>query len=159
MLSSELHLEPPDDVLFLIRVPDMNSYQLQIYSLDGQIVQVLDRSKALPISFDPSEPEPPQEGRSGPTPNRRGIPYGATRPGVVRDVSWHSREPVMMSVGWGPGSYESGGGSVARHEWKGLGKNGMQLEDVVERDDLEEEERSFKTTTIPGGYPWQARDD
>lgn len=126
----------------------------QIYSLDGQIVQVLDRSKALPISFDPSEPEPPQEGRTEPRPARRGA---VIRAGVVRDVSWHSREPVMMSVGWGPGSYESGGGSVARHEWKGLGKNGMKLEDVVEKESLEEKEKS-SAKTLPGGYP-HAHDD
>jgi len=52
------------------------------------------------------------------------------RLGVVRDVSWHSREPVLMSVAWGDG-YE--GGNVAKHEWKELGKNGMTLEDVVQR--------------------------
>jgi len=50
------------------------------------------------------------------------------RLGVVRDVSWHSREPVLMSVVWGDGHE---GGNVAKHEWKGLGKNGMTLEDVV----------------------------
>lgn len=46
-----------------------------------------------------------------------------------------------MSVAWASGNYD--GGSVARHEWKGLGRNGMKLEDVVERDALE-------ATTAPG---------
>lgn len=70
--------------------------------------------------------------------------YGTGRTGVVRDVSWHNTEPVLMSVAWGPGGYDGDGGDVARHEWKGMGKNGMKLEDVVERDAAE-------TGTAPGG--------
>lgn len=50
----------------------------QIWSLDGRVVQVLDRSLTLPITFDPSGPVPP--------------PTAAPRRRVcVRDVSWHSQ--------------------------------------------------------------------
>jgi len=93
-------------------------------------VQSIDRAKSLPISFDPSEAEPNSEDRSGVRQTRR---YGVYnhRAGVVRDVSWHGREPVLMSVAWG--GYGDGG-DVAKHEWKDLGKRGMKLEDVVARD-------------------------
>jgi WD repeat-containing protein 23 len=50
----------------------------QIWSLDGRIVEVLDRSKTLPASFSPSGPEP--EATSGTSANI-----------CVRDVSWHSQ--------------------------------------------------------------------
>ncbi|KAI5122355.1 hypothetical protein M0805_004113 [Coniferiporia weirii] len=91
--------------------------RIHIWSLDGRVVQVLDRSKTLPISFDPSGPElaDTHERRMG----------GA----CVRDVSWHSREPVMFSAAWGA----HGGSTVARHEWKGLSKMGGKLEDWVEK--------------------------
>jgi DDB1- and CUL4-associated factor 11 len=51
---------------------------VQIWSLDGRVVQVLDRSCSLPMSFDPSGPEP--ESTSG---SRQDV--------CVRDVSWSSR--------------------------------------------------------------------
>lgn len=57
-----------------------------------------------------------------------------------------------MSVAWGSGNYD--GGSVARHEWKGLGRNGMKLEDVVERDALEATSGpGQKSQILPGSYP------
>jgi len=56
-----------------------------------------------------------------------------------------------MSVAWGSRNYD--GGSVARHEWKGLGRNGMKLEDVVERDALEATTRpGQKSQILPGAY-------
>ena len=51
-----------------------------------------------------------------------------------------------MSVGWKNGERNSG---VARHEWKGIGKLGDQmarLEDYVERQKREREERSRRRT-------------
>jgi len=50
----------------------------QIWSLDGRIIQVLDRSKTLPITFDPSAPDV--------KPTRRARQFSC-----VRDVSWHSQ--------------------------------------------------------------------
>ncbi|KAJ7455934.1 WD40-repeat-containing domain protein [Mycena galericulata] len=91
--------------------------KIHIWSLDGRVVQVLDRAKTLPMSFDPSAPEP-------------GSTYGQESNVCVRDVSWHSQEPVLMSAGWESGR---GGSRVARHEWKGLAKMGGSLEDWVER--------------------------
>lgn len=36
-----------------------------------------------------------------------------------------------MSTAWdGPDGYS---GSIAKHEWKGFGKNGLSLEDAIER--------------------------
>ena len=78
-------------------------------------MQVLDRATTLPLTFDPSDKELPLRETSGGS--------------CVRDVSWHSREPVMMSAAWG----NHGTGSVARHEWKGLTKMNGRLEDWEER--------------------------
>ncbi|KAF8504268.1 WD40-repeat-containing domain protein [Gautieria morchelliformis] len=116
--------------------------RIHIYSLDGRVVQVLDRRRSLPMSFDPSDRDPgePLRGRHGSTV-------------CVRDVSWHSQEPVLMSVGWESGHGHS---SVARHEWKGIGKlgNGMgKIEDHVERQKLERAERAAKRRArMPGSY-------
>ncbi|KAJ6601263.1 WD40 repeat-like protein [Mycena vulgaris] len=89
--------------------------KVHIWSLDGRVVQVLDRAKTLPMTFDPSGPEP-------------GSTHGLESNVCVRDVSWHSQEPVLMSAGWESGR---GGSRVARHEWKGLSKMGGSLEDWV----------------------------
>ncbi|KDQ20274.1 hypothetical protein BOTBODRAFT_27695 [Botryobasidium botryosum FD-172 SS1] len=95
--------------------------KIHVWSLDGRIVQVINRAHTLPISFDPSD--------ENPSPDRYKGPH--YRLACVRDVSWHSREPVLMSCAWDDYSEYS---TVARHEWKGFGKNGMTLEDVVERE-------------------------
>ncbi|KAF8963925.1 WD40-repeat-containing domain protein [Flammula alnicola] len=89
--------------------------RVHIWSLDGRIVQVLDRSKTLPATFPASGPEP--ESTSGSTFNI-----------CVRDVSWHSKEPVIMSAGW---ESSRGGTVIARHEYKGLSKMPGALEDWV----------------------------
>jgi DDB1- and CUL4-associated factor 11 len=89
-------------------------------------VQVLDRSLAWPMPEDPSAPEPRPLTRH----TVRGRPRSS---GCVRDVSWHSGAPAMMSVAW---ESDRENGSVALHEWKGYGKNAMTLEDVVEQERL-----------------------
>lgn len=65
-----------------------NRFVSQIWSLDGRIVEILDRSKTLPASFSPSGPEP--EATSGMSANI-----------CVRDVSWHSQvrnsPPALVS--------------------------------------------------------------
>ncbi|KZT55525.1 WD40 repeat-like protein [Calocera cornea HHB12733] len=113
--------------------------KIHIWSLDGKIVQILDRAKALPISFDASSEAPPPASRR----NNSGV--------IVRDVSWHSSEPVMMSSAWAGPRMAS---SVARHEWKGFGKNGMTLEDVLEKETAESAERS-----MPGAFASVMRHD
>lgn len=55
----------------------VDQHTLQIYSLDGRVVQVLDRSKALPMSFDPSDREPDE------------LVKRHVTSACVRDVSWH----------------------------------------------------------------------
>ncbi|PWN89953.1 WD40 repeat-like protein [Acaromyces ingoldii] len=125
--------------------------RIHIWSLDGQVVQVLDRSKAVPLkqlngeASDPSAPIPSQretlsarqrqeeESRMAADRYRRPYMYsgGGAQSTTVRDVSWHSSEPALMSTAWdGPAGEE---GSVAKHEWKGFGKNGLNLEDAIER--------------------------
>ncbi|KAF9245903.1 WD40 repeat-like protein [Melanogaster broomeanus] len=92
--------------------------KIHIWSLDGRLVQILDRSQCLPISVDPSGPE------LGPLSGPRAAV-------CVRDVSWSSKEPVLMSVGWE--NSRVGGSVVARHEWKGLSKMAYSLEDFNEK--------------------------
>ncbi|KAF9055900.1 WD40-repeat-containing domain protein [Panaeolus papilionaceus] len=115
--------------------------KIHIWSLDGTVVNVLDRSKTLPDTFSPSGPE------SEPT-------RGTDPHNCVRDVSWHSQEPVIMSAAWD--NYH-GGTVVARHEYKGLSKMAYSLEDHVERERLEREERSSSQRRriyrrVPGAY-------
>lgn len=95
--------------------------KIHIWSLDGRIIQVLDRSKTLPRSFDPSEPE-------------FDAISGARSNNCVRDVSWHSQEPFILSAGWNDAR---GGTVIARHEWKGLMKMPGALEDWVEKNQQE----------------------
>ncbi|KAG8898557.1 hypothetical protein FRB99_007354 [Tulasnella sp. 403] len=108
--------------------------KIHIWSLDGRVVQVLDRSKTLPISFHPSESDV-------------GTRSSDRMAHVVRDVSWHSQEPILMSCAW-DGEYEYAG-SVARHEWKGYGRNALTIEDVVERDELNTAHAA--QMALPGG--------
>ncbi|KAF7302517.1 WD-REPEATS-REGION domain-containing protein [Mycena chlorophos] len=91
--------------------------RVHIWSLDGRVVQVLDRARTFPMSFDPSGEEPER---------RNSRDWDA----CVRDVSWHSQEPVLMSAAW---EGMRGNSRVARHEWKGLAKMGGSLEDWTER--------------------------
>ncbi|KAF8528109.1 WD40-repeat-containing domain protein [Hysterangium stoloniferum] len=112
--------------------------RIHVYSLDGRIVQILDRKKTLPMSFDPSDP----------VPGSRVANKGHV---CVRDVSWHS-QAIIMSVGWQ--SDHNSTSSVARHEWKGIGKLGDQmgkLEDYVEREQLEGAERPMRRSSRHGG--------
>jgi len=99
--------------------------RIHIWSLDGRVVDVLDRKETLPSAFDPSDPIPAN--------------FASETDAVcVRDVSWHSQEPVLMSAGWEARNGLSGS-SIARHEWKGLlkrkgeGLRSGELEDFVER--------------------------
>ncbi|EIN13833.1 WD40 repeat-like protein [Punctularia strigosozonata HHB-11173 SS5] len=111
---------------------------VHIWSLDGRIVQILDRSKTMPMSFDPSGPEYPMGGRRN----------QAT---CVRDVSWHTREPIILSAGW---EGRMGGSIVAQHEWKGMSKTQLMsrngLEDWVTRTRDEAAERQARRR-MPGG--------
>jgi WD repeat-containing protein 23 len=66
-------------------------------------------------------------------------PFG--RGWVVRDVAWHAREPTLMSTCWEMEGRFRDRGSVAKHEWKGLGKGGLRLEDWVEKEQAERAER------------------
>ncbi|TDL28344.1 WD40 repeat-like protein [Rickenella mellea] len=125
--------------------------KIHIWSLDGQVVQILDRTHTLPIAFDPSAPEPPPKS------------HGRGHPVCVRDVSWHGKEPVILSAGWEGGRV--GQSSVARHEWKGLGK--MSLEDLVTKNSAEGEQqgerrslrRSARLNSMPGHFAGITDDD
>ncbi|TFK26708.1 WD40 repeat-like protein [Coprinopsis marcescibilis] len=112
--------------------------KVHIWSLDGRIVQVLDRSKTLPSSFSPSEPEHQEL-------NGRPEHY------CVRDVSWHSQEPVLMSAGW---DAMYGGTAIARHEWKSLSKLRGNLEDWVEKEGQEFNETSQRRSHQMQGPPY-----
>ncbi|KAG6842431.1 hypothetical protein C0991_007561 [Blastosporella zonata] len=128
--------------------------RIHIWSLDGRVVQVLDRSKTLPMSFDPSDPELPA---TAPRMSRARAP-------CVRDVSWHSEEPVIMSAAW---ENSDTGSTVARHEWKGMLKMRGALEDWVEKDRQEREEesrlrRSHRISIerhVPGAFEDEYEDD
>jgi len=79
-------------------------------------------------------------------------PYEAPRhmgQSVVRDVSWHSQQPVLMSCAWGDRSRKS---HVSRHEWKGLGRLGGKLEDWVEMTQRENSE------VLAPSYDWEVED-
>lgn len=92
------------------------------------------------MSMDPSGPEPEQTKSS-----RHQV--------CVRDVSWHTQEPVILSVGWESGQ---GGSTVARHEWKGLSKMSNRLEDWVQKRRDERGERATLRASrrgqVPGAY-------
>ncbi|KAH6916627.1 WD-repeat-containing protein [Coprinopsis sp. MPI-PUGE-AT-0042] len=120
--------------------------RVHIWSLDGRVVQVLDRSKTLPAQ------------------NGRNYAMDPPKNTCVRDVSWHSEEPVLMSAAW---DQSVRGTAIARHEWKGLSKLRGRLEDWVDKEEEEAEEefrrRSLRnrgiperplrsSTTMPGGF-------
>ncbi|CEH15848.1 WD40 repeat-containing protein [Ceraceosorus bombacis] len=126
--------------------------RIHIWSLDGRVVQVLDRNLSVPmyrsthsvrgegpLAADPSEPvlgqSELQERRqtSAGRHQSHGMGWGSSGSGsTVRDVSWHSSEPSLMSTSWEPS-----GGSIAKHEWKAFGTNGLGFEDAVEKTRLE----------------------
>ncbi|KAK4055503.1 secretory subunit [Microbotryomycetes sp. JL201] len=103
--------------------------RIHIWSLDGQVVQTIDRKYTHPLldgqTGDYNDPSS-YKLRSTRAPPARG--YGR----VVRDVSWHPTRPELMSTAWSEGQIE---GSIARHEWKGA--LGESVEDMVERHRLE----------------------
>ncbi|CAO1633947.1 unnamed protein product [Parajaminaea phylloscopi] len=128
--------------------------RIHIWSLDGRVVQVLDRSHAQSIfldgesAVDPSAPENRCTARAGGTDpgveadmrsynlgrNTGGGVSSRRTPVTVRDVSWHSSEASLMSTAWdGPDSQR---GSIAKHEWKGYGK-GISLEDAIAKSEAE----------------------
>ncbi|KAI0686011.1 WD40-repeat-containing domain protein [Cytidiella melzeri] len=119
--------------------------RIHIWSLDGRVVQVLDRSGTLPMSYHPSEPQLPNVN----------LPH---RKVCVRDVSWHSQQPILMSAGWLGTSWGLPESSViARHEWKGLSKMGYNLVDHAEKESLEAAERvrgvsRGQRSLMPGSY-------
>lgn len=113
---------------------------IHIWSLDGRVVQVLNRANSFPLRSrdsgcysDPSSPDP-----EATAPRRRShyhSRYGSDMSHTVRDVSWHGLEPTLMSTSWESEHGYRRGGTLAKHEWKGLGKNGLRtLEDWVERE-------------------------
>jgi WD repeat-containing protein 23 len=104
---------------------------------------VLNRAESLPLRgpdgkyTDPSSPEPP---RPSGAERYSAMPYEQGQSFTVRDVSWHGFEPTLMSTSWEVDGGYRRGGTLAKHEWKGLGKGGMKkLEDWVERELAEEE--------------------
>ncbi|WVQ82798.1 hypothetical protein IAT38_004930 [Cryptococcus sp. DSM 104549] len=115
---------------------------VHIWSLDGKVVQVLDRTQSEPLRSptspntysDPSAPFTPPQSPSN--------PMSAYSTGhTVRDVAWHRYEPTLMSTCWEHSNGYRRGGTVAKHEWKGLGKGGLErLEDWVEKKREEEGE-------------------
>jgi WD repeat-containing protein 23 len=86
----------------------------------------------LSMQHHPSDPEEPHD-NSG----IAGRPKGGVQM-VVRDVAWHTQEPVLMSCSWASSGRKS---EVARHEWKGLNKLGGRVEDFVEKEQRESQER------------------
>ncbi|PWN53676.1 WD40 repeat-like protein [Violaceomyces palustris] len=128
--------------------------KIHIWSLDGKVVQILDRAQSRSIytdedgsAADPSSawPKPATQGVGG---TRRSESHQATdapaRGGnrgdytfsTVRDVSWHSSEPSIMSTAWD--GQDGQRGSIAKHELANYNKTrGLSLEDAVEREYLE----------------------
>ncbi|KAH9898279.1 WD40 repeat-like protein [Cubamyces lactineus] len=115
--------------------------RIHIWSLDGRVVEVLDRQYTLPMALDPSGPDPAD------------IKPSPIKP-CVRDVSWHSQQPILMSTGWlGRRWGLSEGSVIARHEFKGLSKLGGSLEDWVERNKAERSDRVHRGATSHLGMP------
>jgi WD repeat-containing protein 23 len=138
--------------------------RIHIWSLDGQVVKVLDRSKTRSLferadeASDPSAPEwtltegaAIEAAEAAQQPRRAGLRARATNSGIgsgggggggeyattVRDVSWHSSEASIMSTAWDGSDGQCG--SIAKHEWKPYGK-GTSLEDAFARQREEEGE-------------------
>ena len=80
---------------------------------------------------DPSAPDPTDRNAEAVHQASSYDSYG--RSWCVRDVSWHGYEPTLMSTCWEVDSGYRQGGTVAQHEWKGLGKGVRKLEDWVDK--------------------------
>ncbi|WOO85120.1 LEC14B [Vanrija pseudolonga] len=130
---------------------------IHIWSLDGRVVQVLNRAESVNLRDaqgrynDPSAPEPVRRGQ------RRGANAYDTRglSWTVRDVAWHGFEPTLMSTCWEVEGQHRHGGSIAKHEWKGLGKGGLKrLEDWVDKAAAEAAETErLRTASPPSRIP------
>lgn len=121
--------------------------KIHIWSLDGRIIQVLDRSKTSAMSFDRSVEE-------------YRLPTSTRSTVCVRDVSWNGNEPMMMSAAW-DGGHSLSKSIVARHEWKGLPKMSYALEDWMEKQNVERNERATRTRRtlrIPGAFDSEEND-
>ncbi|TIA87950.1 hypothetical protein E3P99_02889 [Wallemia hederae] len=97
--------------------------KIYVWSITGELVQVIDRKQALNMvdgSGRPSDPSAPEKVSTAPRGNSR-------RP-IIRDVSWSPTSPSMMSTAW---EWDETG-SVARHDWKELNKLNYSLEDWVD---------------------------
>ncbi|KAI3627698.1 hypothetical protein CBS14141_001699 [Malassezia furfur] len=103
--------------------------RIHIWSLDGRVVQVIDRNYVHPLQHDDGRASDPFAPEWDLPPARRAqrshfVPrYGRMRSAsqrdkcIVRDVSWHSDEPTLMSTSWDGGDGQAG--SVAQHRWRG----------------------------------------
>ncbi|WWC90218.1 uncharacterized protein L201_005151 [Kwoniella dendrophila CBS 6074] len=131
---------------------------IHIWSLDGRVVQVLNRAESLPLKqngvySDPSISDPIINSTSS-RGNQSYETYGMGY--TVRDVAWHGYEPTLMSTCWETNGHYRRGGNVAKHEWKGLGKGGLnRLEDWVEKKKSEQpgngaEEMFNRRRQMPG---------
>ena len=105
-------------------------------------MQVLNRAESIPLRnakgeyTDPSAPEAPRR-----HPRFGAMPYETGQSYTVRDVSWHGYEPTLMSTCWEVDGGYRRGGTLAKHEWKGLGKGGLRrLEDWVDKEMAELDE-------------------
>jgi DDB1- and CUL4-associated factor 11 len=97
------------------------------------------------MSFDPSGPEYTRGGRQNDST-------------CVRDVSWHTHEPVMLSAGW---EGRMGGSIVAKHEWKGISKTELMSRNGLEdwNTKASEEGAESRARRIPGGLLPMSDDD
>lgn len=98
--------------------------RVHIWSLDGQLVQVLDSGEAYPLGrqgrvTDPSAPE-------WDMPYRPRMQRGERH--IVRDASWHPDAPQIMSVTW---DGALGGGCVVQHEWRSAGRRHAYSDDTL----------------------------
>jgi len=91
--------------------------RVHIWSLDGSIREVLDRRQTLP--FDNAETGKPNDVFSAPMASQRFDNAHFGQMGcTVRDVSWHPREPTLISASWDRGRHGDHG-SLVMHRWTG----------------------------------------
>lgn len=115
----------------------------QIWSLDGQVVQVIDRNETYPLYTNHGEVTDPSGAAwsmphaipvSEPASSRTSAAYGRSQNMcIVRDVSWHPSEPTLMSTAWdGVGGQT---GSIAQHVRRtthpGMARRREAVDDVV----------------------------